>query len=399
MSGCAAGSAEDGAGGGAFAGGGEEAADGAAGDACSADAAEGAGDGDFAPVDASGGGFLDDGVGAGGEEHHADGAADAGSLWGNVAPKPSVVGRLPTSITVAELAEPARLDTEPWHLSVGIRESDLGLAEIDVYEGEHVLVAGPARSGKSTLLLALAESLQKSDVTIWGVCGRRSPLPQAELDRCAVGPDEATALLASARVHNGPLVLLVDDAKQFADDDQAFAGLISARTSDLLIVAAGRSDDLRSLYSHWTKTIRKARCGVLFQPNVDYDGELLGVTLPRRAPVAITPGRGYIVSGGTVDFRQAMRPTKDLDLHRPGLTSADLTARCGRIRRHHRPARRSADGSASSNPGRLTEQPRRAIGCPLRQLPEVVASPPAVTRSRPGSGRGRRAPAERGRTP
>ncbi len=179
-----------------------------------------------------------------------------------------------------------------------------------MYEGEHVLIAGPARSGKSTLLLALAESLQKSDVTIWGVCGRRSPLPQAELDRCAVGPDEAVALLASARVHNGPLVLLVDDAEQFADDDQAFAGLISARTSDLLVIAAGRSDDLRSLYSHWTKTIRKARCGVLFQPNVDYDGELLGVTLPRRAPVAITPGRGYIVSGGTVDFLQAMSPTE-----------------------------------------------------------------------------------------
>ena len=104
---------------------------------------------------------------------------------------------------------------------------------------------------------------------------------------------------------------LVDDAEQFADNDQAFAGLLSARTSDLLVIAAGRADDLRSMYSHWTKTIRKARCGVLLQPNVDYDGELLGVNLPRRAPVAVTPGRGYVVSGGIVDFLQAMSPSTD----------------------------------------------------------------------------------------
>ena len=79
---------------------------------------------------------------------------------------------------------------------------------------------------------------------MWGVCGRRSPLPQAGLDRFAVGEEEATALLASARVHRGRLVLLVDDAEQFADNDQAFAGLLAARTTDLLVVAAGRSDDL-----------------------------------------------------------------------------------------------------------------------------------------------------------
>ncbi len=243
----------------------------------------------------------------------AEAVAAVAAHWGNPAAKASVVGRLPTSISVAQLGAPVRLDTEPWHLPVGVRESDLEVAEIDVYEGEHVLIAGPARSGKSTLLLATAENARGAGSTIWAICGRRSPLQQAGLDRCAVGAEEATALLAAARVHRGPLLLLVDDAEQFADDDQAFAGLLSARTTELLVVAAGRSDDLRSLYSHWTKTIRKARCGVLLQPNVDYDGELLGVTLPRRAPVAVTPGRGYLVSGGMVDFLQAMSPTEDAD--------------------------------------------------------------------------------------
>lgn len=138
----------------------------------------------------------------------------------------------------------------------------------------------------------MEELVSSQGVEVWGVCGRRSPIAQAGLTRCAVGEEEASALLAAARVQTGKLVLLVDDAEQFADNDQAFAGLLSARTTDLLVVAAGRSDDLRTMYSHWTKTVRKARCGVLLQPNLDYDGELLGVTLPRRAPVEITPGRG-----------------------------------------------------------------------------------------------------------
>lgn len=230
--------------------------------------------------------------------------------WGDVAPKPPVVGQLPTSVTVDELGVPAQLVTEPWRLPVGIRESDLGIAELEVYEGEHVMFCGPARSGKSTLLLAVEELVRAQGVEVWGVCGRRSPLPQAGLERCAVGEDEASALLAAARVHTGRLVLLVDDAEQFADNDQAFAGLLSARTTDLLVVAAGRSDDLRTMYSHWTKTVRKARCGVILQPNIDFDGDLLGVTLPRRAPVEITPGRGYVMSSGSIDLLQAVSPSK-----------------------------------------------------------------------------------------
>ena len=119
-----------------------------------------------------------------------------------------------------------------------------------------------------------------------------------------------TPTSAAARVHSGRLVLLVDDAEQFADNDQAFAGLLAAKTSDLLVVAAGRSDDLRTMYSHWTKTVRKSRCGILLQPNVDFDGDLLGISaLPRKAPVEVTVGRGYLAAGGGVGFLQCASPT------------------------------------------------------------------------------------------
>ncbi len=234
--------------------------------------------------------------------------ASVAKRWGERRPKAQVVGRLPASVTVAELPVP-RLAAEPWRLPVGVRESDLAPAELEVFEGEHVLVCGPPRSGRSTLLLAVAEQVRSQGVAAWGLCGRRSPLAQAGLERCAVGEAEATGLLAAARVHRGRLVLLVDDAERLADDDQALAGLLAARTTDLLVVAAGRPDDLRSLYAHWTRTVRKARCGVLLQPDIDLDGDLLGVALPRRAPVALTPGRGYLVSGGSVQLLQAVSPS------------------------------------------------------------------------------------------
>lgn len=236
--------------------------------------------------------------------------------WPLPEPKRSVVGQLPTSVTTAEVGEAAQLQGEPWRIPIGIRESDLEPAFLEAYEGEHILIGGIARSGKSTTLLAIAEVLQAGakasgqPLEIWAICGRRSPLQHAGFANCAVGPEDATALLTRARIHRGPLVLLVDDCEQFEDEDGSFAGLISGRRTDLLMVVAGRSDDLRTMYSHWSKAIRKARCGVLYQPNVDLDGDLLGVTLPRRAPLPVTQGRGYMVTGGAVEFIQAASPAQ-----------------------------------------------------------------------------------------
>jgi len=244
----------------------------------------------------------------------AEAVARVAAAWGDAAPKPQAIGQLPEDVTVAELGATPTLEGEPWLLPVGIGEDDLTPAALEVYEGEHVLVAGPARSGKSTLLLALAESVRSAPggvhPAVWAICDRRSPLATADLDRVAVGADEIPALLASLRLERGPVVLLVDDAERVDDADQSLATLLASGRSQLVVVAAGRSADLRGLYSHWTKTVRKARCGVLLQPDVDYDGELLGSTLPRRAPVALTQGRGYACVGGQVRLVQTMSPSR-----------------------------------------------------------------------------------------
>ncbi|WP_434995859.1 FtsK/SpoIIIE domain-containing protein [Arthrobacter sp. Ld5] len=233
--------------------------------------------------------------------------------WADAPAKSRAIRRLPADVTLQDLGVGPQLESEPWRIPLGMREADLSPAFLEVYEGEHALVAGPARSGKSTLLLALAAALRgvatpQGAAQVWGICDRRSPLASADLDRTAVGADEVPALLASLRLERGPVFLLIDDAERFDDPDQSIAGIVASGQSGLCVVAAGRAADLRGLYGHWTKTVRKARLGVLLQPDVDYDGELLGATLPRKAPVAMTAGRGYLGVGGQVALVQSISP-------------------------------------------------------------------------------------------
>ena len=238
--------------------------------------------------------------------------AEGAARWSHLPRKQDAIGVLPSNVAASQIAHLTDLSAEPHRIPVGVREDTLGPALLELYEGEHVLIAGPARSGKTTLLLGIAESLRAlpdgQRPTICGIFDRRSRLADAGLDREASSPDEIPGLLASLRLEPGPVVLLIDDAERVEDADQSIASLLNAPPHGLSVFAAARAADLRTMYSHWSKTVRKARCGVLLQPDTDYDGELLGVKLPRSAPVAITPGRGYMCVGGVAALVQTMSP-------------------------------------------------------------------------------------------
>jgi S-DNA-T family DNA segregation ATPase FtsK/SpoIIIE len=214
-------------------------------------------------------------------------------------PAAAPVGVLPTEVT---LEATATLDTEPWRIPIGLRESDLQTAELLLYEGEHAIVAGPARSGKSQTLETIARALA-GKVHVAALVGRRSPLRESTaIDRVAPAGGEATALLAQLRAQTGPIVVLIDDAEGFDDVDGAIAGVLGL--PNFHVIAAARADSLRSLYGHWTQEVRRSKVGVLLRPNIDYDGDLVGTTLPRRAPVPFTVGRGYLAHNGELDIVQ-----------------------------------------------------------------------------------------------
>jgi S-DNA-T family DNA segregation ATPase FtsK/SpoIIIE len=243
----------------------------------------------------------------------ADAVAEVTSRFPGVPRRAASIGVLPSELALEELRTEGDLSDEPWRIPFGMRESDLEVAQLVLYEGEHALVTGPARSGKSMALWTLAASLRASARTVAGggelhiaaIGGRRSPLGDCPaLDRYAGAGGEASALMSQLRLHKGPVVLLIDDAETFDDADSAIEGLLGAGKPDLHIIAAGRADTLRSSYGHWSQTVRRSKNGILLRPNIDLDGDLVGVNLPRRAPVAMIVGRGYLAQNGEVELVQ-----------------------------------------------------------------------------------------------
>ncbi|NWN88757.1 MAG: FHA domain-containing protein [Micrococcaceae bacterium] len=250
--------------------------------------------------------------------------AQAIDRWADATPKPDVIGTLPNNVAAADLADTLDLSQEPLRIPVGLSEDTLQPAVLEVFEEEHILIGGPARSGKSSLLCAIAELLLVAPIdqrpAVWGIYNRRSPLRNVAFDKSASNQDDIPAMLAALRLEQGPVFLLIDDAERVEDPDQSISALLTTTTPRVCVVAAGRAGDLRSQYGHWTKKLSKSRCGVVLQPDVDFDGDLLNVKLPRRAPVALTTGRGYAGLAGTVTLIQSMSPTAHV-------TQPDQTAR------------------------------------------------------------------------
>lgn len=224
---------------------------------------------------------------------------------------PPPIATLATSVSLAELREPAKLGARPWSIPVGIAEQTLSPVSLVAYQGEHALIAGPARSGKSSALLTIAAVCRQSrpELKVIAVAGRRSPLSEDPLVDEVVAPTaigEGLAPLVDA-VH-GPVLVLVDDAESLDDEGGVLGRFSTADQPNLLFVAAGRNDGIRTGYSHWSRPLRRSRLGILLRPDVDLDNDILGTAVPRRAPVAMAVGRGYVVNSGEPELVQLALP-------------------------------------------------------------------------------------------
>ena len=213
---------------------------------------------------------------------------------------------LPTTVAVGDLPAPARRPggPPPWVLPIGLADDAVAPVALSLHPGDHVLVAGPARSGKSSALILLAHQLQQASprARLIGVAPRPSPLHECQAlelvhrtadslgDCCAVNDDR-------------PLVLIVDDAELVDDVGGSLAGLLGG-ANPALVIAAGRIDAVRAAYGHWTQAVRRQRRGVLLCAQGDLDGDLFGASLPRRQTTPASPGRGYLVIDGSCAFIQ-----------------------------------------------------------------------------------------------
>lgn len=201
-------------------------------------------------------------------------------------------------------------------LTLGISDDDLGPAVLSLHGNDHAVVAGPARSGKTSTLALVATLVRAADpaTVLVGVCDERSPLYPLEALDAAGTVSQLAQVLRAAPGDGRRWFVLVDDAPSVDDVDGVLGALVRSRRPGLHVVAAGRSDDLRSGYGHWTRALRQSRTGILLQPNLAADGDLLGVRLPRRVGVPLVPGRGFLVVAGEPALTQvALPPDVTLD--------------------------------------------------------------------------------------
>jgi S-DNA-T family DNA segregation ATPase FtsK/SpoIIIE len=225
--------------------------------------------------------------------------------------RPAPIAVLPEEVTTAQIGGAFDITDRLWTIPLGIGDSKLDPVGVPLHEGEHILIAGPSRSGKSTTLDAIAAMVAKHrpDVVISAIALRRSPLTETpEIRRVARTDEEVTTVLQELLADTAaPQLLLVDDCDTVEDPQNLLARVLSEHRADLHVIGAGKADGLRSAYGHWTQGLRRSRLGLALKPDVDRDGDLWGTSLPRKGPTQFPPGRGYVIIEGEVELTQAAK--------------------------------------------------------------------------------------------
>jgi S-DNA-T family DNA segregation ATPase FtsK/SpoIIIE len=224
-------------------------------------------------------------------------AADAACAVSAVAPQwaatplgPAAIRirSLPAHVSLAEL--PAALG----RLAIGLGGDQLDPLTLDPFDGAgRLLIAGPPRSGRTTVLVSLAQQAAAAGIATLVAATSRSAL--AGVARSLSMPVIAPADTDVGTAPGTRTLLLVDDSEAFLDSPagERLASWVRAADAPLAAVVAGRADDLATTYRGVAAEVRRSHCGILLRPG-PIDGELLGVRLPRR-PTSGPPGRGVVV--------------------------------------------------------------------------------------------------------
>jgi S-DNA-T family DNA segregation ATPase FtsK/SpoIIIE len=219
---------------------------------------------------------------------------------------PWAIELLPTEIKIPDIVAGAEAYDLEWRVPVAVGDDSLSPIAWTLRDGDHVLISGPARSGKSTTLATIATVLRtaRHDMHITALTPRRSPLADCAAIDTLVSDTEELLQTPSGSGADQLHAILIDDAEDVEDSAGALAGLIADRHPHCHVFAAGVGEVLRSAYGHWTQAVRRSRLGLALNPNPATDGDLWQTTLPRRGPAFFPAGRGYFVVAGTTELCQ-----------------------------------------------------------------------------------------------
>jgi S-DNA-T family DNA segregation ATPase FtsK/SpoIIIE len=224
--------------------------------------------------------------------------------------RPLHVDELPVRVTYPEalaLVTDFKAPSPLWAL-VGAGGDELSPVGVDLLaEGPGFTIAGPPRSGRSTVLATMVQSLLdpnigEGTVPVVLICPRPSPLrglgsQPGVLTMLDADADEIA--LENAIDEMERYVIVVDDAELLDSTPLDIAlskQLRDARDKEAGIVIAGTTQDLSRGYHGFIPDARRSRSGVLLDLRSADDGDILGLRLPRDTGRATSTGRGLLVS-------------------------------------------------------------------------------------------------------
>ncbi|MFE9686007.1 FtsK/SpoIIIE domain-containing protein [Streptomyces sp. NPDC006285] len=225
--------------------------------------------------------------------------------------RPFRVDSLPSRIGFTEaweMRDPAVAQSRLWGLA-GIGGDDIMAFGPDLSQGVPTfVVAGPAKSGRSTALLNLARSYLLQGVRLVIAAPRPSPLRELDgrdgvlkvFTEDDIESDDFNEAIESASPEE-PVVVVVDDGEvlEDADCERELKRLVQ-RGADrgLALVIGGDEEEVCSGFSGWQVEAKKGRRGLLLSPQDSGAGELIGIRTTRSMVGGpVTPGKGMLHLG------------------------------------------------------------------------------------------------------
>ncbi|MFE0513624.1 FtsK/SpoIIIE domain-containing protein [Streptomyces sp. NPDC058964] len=225
--------------------------------------------------------------------------------------RPFRVDSLPRRISFAdawEMRDPEASRSRLWALA-GLGGDEIVGFGPDLADGvPSFVIAGPAKSGRSTVLMNFAQSYLSQGIRLVVAAPRRSPLRGLEgtegVLKVFTGDDIDEAdfeeVIDSASPEE-PIVVLVDDGEILEDlDAESHMKRMVSRGAErgLALVIAGDEEDVCSGFSGWQVDAKKARRGILLSPQESSSGDLIGVRLSRSMVGGqVVPGKGMLHLG------------------------------------------------------------------------------------------------------
>jgi S-DNA-T family DNA segregation ATPase FtsK/SpoIIIE len=223
--------------------------------------------------------------------------------------RPFRVDVLPSRITFDDawkLRPPAATLSPLWGLA-GAGGDELTALGPDLSDGMPAFaVAGPARSGRSAVLMSMTRSFLAGGAQVILVTPRPSPLRSLaslpgvirSFEEPELGEED---LAAAAGSFTGPGAVVIDDADLLRDCEAGGElSRIISRGADrsLALVFAGDPDGLASGFGGWHIDARRARRGCLTAPQTLPEGELIGVRLTHsHIGHPVKPGNALLNTG------------------------------------------------------------------------------------------------------